>query len=323
MDRRNFLKTAALSAAAFAADGLVPKGMAEMATPTSNAATLARRDYGKTGVKLSIIGFGGIVVMNAEQEHANRIVAEAVERGISYFDVAPGYGNAEEKLGPALGPYRKNVFLACKTGQRKRDDAEKEFKRSLERLRTDHFDLYQLHGIMDTKNDVDVAFGKGGVMELFMEAKKSGQVRFLGFSTHNDECALAALDRFDFDSVLFPMNYCTWFAGNYGHQTMQRGIEKGAARMAIKGLAQQPWPEKDPLRETYKKCWYKPIVDPQEAELALRWTLSQPITAAVTPGEEELFRRAVDIGLRFTPITKDEEARLKAMAEKLKPIFKT
>ena len=297
--------------------------MKDKDTASSNAAKLAQREYGTTGVKLSIIGFGGIVVMNAEQENANRVVAEAVERGINYFDVAPGYGNAQEKLGPALEPYRKNVFLACKTGQRTREGAEKEFKQSLERLRTDHLDLYQLHGIMDTKNDVDVAFGKGGAMELFIEARKSGQVRFLGFSTHNDECALAALDRFDFDSVLFPVNYCTWFAGNYGHKTMQRAIEKGAARMAIKGLARQSWPEKDPQRDAYKKCWYQPITDPAEAEMALRWTLSQPITAAVTPGEEALFRVAVDIGLRFKPITPAEEAQLKAMAAKLNPIFKT
>ena len=232
---------------------------------SANAPALPRRDYGTTGVRLSIIGFGGIVVMNAEQDHANRVVAEAVERGINYFDVAPGYGNAEEKLGPALEPYRKNVFLACKTGQRTREGAEKELKQSLQRLRTDHFDLYQLHGIMDTKKDVDAAFGKGGAMEVFIEAKKSGQVRFLGFTTHNDECALAALERYPFDSVLFPVNYCTWFAGNYGHKTMQRAMDKGAARMAIKGLARQSWPEKDPQRETYKKCWYQPITDPAEA----------------------------------------------------------
>ena len=81
----------------------------------SNAARLPRRPYGQTGIELSIIGFGGMLVDGLEAAHASRLVAEAVERGVNYFDVAPQYGNAEEVLGPALEPYRKNVFLACKT----------------------------------------------------------------------------------------------------------------------------------------------------------------------------------------------------------------
>ena len=71
---------------------------------------MEKRRYGKTNVELSVVGFGGIVVMNESQKSANRLVAEAVERGINYFDVAPSYGNAEERLGPALKPYRDSVF---------------------------------------------------------------------------------------------------------------------------------------------------------------------------------------------------------------------
>jgi len=82
---------------------------------STNAAQLPRREYGKTGTMLSVIGLGGIVLDNTEQATANRIVAEAVERGVNYFDVAPSYGDAEERLGPPLKAYRKNVFLACKT----------------------------------------------------------------------------------------------------------------------------------------------------------------------------------------------------------------
>lgn len=112
-------------------------------------------------MKLSIIGFGGIVVKDAEQQHANRVVAEAFEKGVNYFDVSPTYGDAELKLGPALEPYRKKVFLACKTGQRRREGASEELNESLKRLRTDYFDLYQLHSITDVKNDVDAVFAKG------------------------------------------------------------------------------------------------------------------------------------------------------------------
>ena len=112
---------------------------------SKNPARLPQRQYGQTGVKLSIIGFGGIVVDGAEQQHANRLVAEAFEKGVNYFDVSPTYGDAELELGPALKPYRKNVFLACKTGQRRREGASEELNESLKRLHTDYLDLYQLH----------------------------------------------------------------------------------------------------------------------------------------------------------------------------------
>jgi len=102
------------------------KGSLEGDYNPRNPSRLPQRQYGQSGVKLSIIGFGGIVVDGAEQQHANRLVAEAFEKGVNYFDVSPTYGDAELKLGPALKPYRKNVFLACKTGQRRREGASEE-----------------------------------------------------------------------------------------------------------------------------------------------------------------------------------------------------
>nr|MBC8191083.1 aldo/keto reductase [FCB group bacterium] len=109
---------------------------------------MEKRKLGKTDEYLSIVGFGGIVLTDEEPENAKQIVATAVEeRGINYFDVAPSYGNAEERLGPALEPYRDSVFLACKTGKRDAKGAEEELHQSLKYLRTDHFDLYQFHGV--------------------------------------------------------------------------------------------------------------------------------------------------------------------------------
>jgi aryl-alcohol dehydrogenase-like predicted oxidoreductase len=326
MKRRDFLKSAALSTGGLALDALASTGeTAERpaAAGPSNAAMLPRREYGKTAIQLSIIALGGLVVTKTDQDHANRVVAEAVERGVNYFDVAPTYGNgeAETRLGPALEPYRKNVFLACKTLERRREGAAAELKRSLERLRTDHLDLYQLHAIADVKKDLDVIFGKGGAMEVFLEARKSGQVRFLGFSAHSVEAALAALDRYDFDSVLFPVNFTCFYKGSFGPQIIEKARSKGAARLALKGLARQQWPKGDPQRKKFSKCWYQPLTDPREAELGLRFTLSQSVTAAVPPGEESLFRLALDIAMKFQPITPEEEEELKALAATLNPIF--
>ena len=88
---------------------------AHVSGSSANAASLPRRPYGRSGRELSTVGFGGILVTNATAAEASTLVGEAVERGVNYFDVGPGYGNAEEVLGPALEPYRKDVFLACKT----------------------------------------------------------------------------------------------------------------------------------------------------------------------------------------------------------------
>ncbi|MBN1456360.1 MAG: aldo/keto reductase [Sedimentisphaerales bacterium] len=282
---------------------------------------IPKRPYGNTGVKLSVIGFGGIVVMNAEQSVADKVVADAVERGINYFDVAPSYGDAELKLGPALEPYRKDIFLACKTTERTKEGARAEFKRSLKNMRTDYFDLYQLHAITDVKNDVDVAFAKGGAMELAVEAKKNGQIRHLGFSAHSHEAALEAMDRYDFDSILFPINFATFYKNRFGPAVIERAKEKSMAVLALKSMACRRWPKNDPLKEKYSKCWYQPLTDPDDIRLALSFTLSQPVTALIPPGEEELFRLALDMVADCKPLTVEENKKLIAMASGLDPIF--
>lgn len=279
------------------------------------------RTYGKSGDLLSIIGMGGIVVMNAEPKQAARIVAEAVEQGVNYFDVAPSYGDAEEKLGPALEPYRKGVFLACKTAERSREGARREFEQSLKRLRTDYFDLYQLHGITDVEKDVDTAFAKGGAMEVLLEARRAGIVRHLGFSAHSEEAALAAMDRFDFDSLLFPFNFATYMKGRFGPRIVEKAKETGVTCLALKAMARQSWSEGHPLREKYSKAWYEPLTDRRQIEMAIRFTLSLPIAAALPPGEESLFRMALEIGKDFRPITGEETEELCRLAGDLNVIF--
>ena len=130
---------------------------------------MQRRPYGTTGEHLSVIGFGGILVSQVEAAEAARWVGRAVERGVNYFDVAPSYGNAEERLGPALEPYRNEVFLACKTTQRTRAGAAAELRQSLKIMRTDHFDLYQLHA-MTTDEDFAAATAPDGALAAFVEA---------------------------------------------------------------------------------------------------------------------------------------------------------
>src|ERR1035438_4103837 len=164
MKRREFLKN--VTAAAVASTSRLN---------ASPAKPIARRTLGKTGEKPSI---------NEDTGAASNIVAEAVDRGVNYFDVAPSYGNAQERLGAALAPYRNKCFLACKTDGRMKDDSRADLEQSLKLLKTDHFDLYQFHALTKMA-DLDKVLGPGGAIETFEAAKKEGKIRYIGFSVHS------------------------------------------------------------------------------------------------------------------------------------------
>ena len=320
MDRRDFLRRGT-AAAGLAASHKVLQPLANAAEPAASAGSIPKRRLGKTGVDLSIIALGGIVVTDTEQSFANNIVAEAFDRGINYFDVAPEYGNAQQKLGSALQPYRQRSFLACKTLMRDKDGAAKELEDSLHKLRTDHVDLYQFHAVT-TKEDVEKIFGPNGAMETFQAARKAGKVRFIGFSAHSVENALDMLDRYDFDTILFPMNFVLFSQANFGPQVLARAREKNMGILALKGMAKGAWPKEKREDHPFAKCWYEPAALPEQASMGLRWTLSQPITAAVPPGEEKYFRLAMDVAQKFQPISAEEEKTLMASAAGVEPIFR-
>ncbi|MBS7639672.1 MAG: aldo/keto reductase [Candidatus Bathyarchaeia archaeon] len=279
---------------------------------------MEKRRYGRTGVYLSIVGFGGIIVMNESQESANRIVAKAIDRGINYFDVAPSYGNAEERLGPALKPYRNSVFLACKTLKRTKREAWEELHQSLKRLCTDYFDLYQLHAVT-TIDEVNQIFGEGGAIEALIEAREEGLVKYLGFSAHSEEAALALLNRFNFDSILFPINWVCWYQGNFGPKVVEKAQEKGVAILALKTLAKRRLKEGEERK--WPKCWYYPVESFEEALMAVRFTLSLPVTAAVSPSHAELLWWMCDAAEIFRPLSKEEEREIAEKSRGLEPIF--
>jgi len=307
MKRRTFIRLTAATAGA-------------LAVSPARAESLPRREY-KKGIELSIIGFGGIVVCGMEQKEADRTVAEAFARGVNYFDVAPSYydGEAETKLGLALEPFRKRAFLACKTTVRDAAGARVELEQSLKRLRTDHFDLYQFHAVSSLE-DVDRILASGGAAETFLKAREEGKVRFLGASAHDAAAAMSLMDRFSLDSILFPVNFVLFQEGKFGPQILEHAKKKGVARLALKAMAHAPWPERD--HAEWPKCWYKPIDDAELAEQAVRFTLSEDVTAAIPPGEEKLFRMAMDYAGRFRPLAPKEREDLLARARGVTPLFR-
>jgi len=316
MKRRKFLKT-------IAAVGLATQ-ISSVASPLQGKekqlklGPLPKRPLGNTGEYLSIIGLGGMVLRGVEQNTADQIVKDSIEAGVNYFDVAPSYGNAELRLGPALEPFRKDVFLACKSTERTGSGITKEMQNSFKRLRTDYFDLYQLHSLT-TPEDVRVAFGKDGALEAVVKAKEEGLIRFIGFSAHSVESAMEALENFDFDTVLFPVNFAIWYKGNFGPQVVEYARSKGASVLAIKSMARSLLPRG--AKRPFPNCWYQPLTDPEEALLGLRFTLSQPVTAAVPPGDERLYRMALKFAPSFIPLSEKEKDDLKRKAMDINPVF--
>jgi predicted aldo/keto reductase-like oxidoreductase len=278
------------------------------------------RVLGRTGARLSVVGFGGMVAAGMEQRDAEALVDEALEAGITYVDVAPTYGDCEERIGPALYGKRDRVFLACKTTERTKDGSRAELERSLERLKTDHFDVYQLHGVAKLE-DVEKIFGPNGAMETFLRAKEEGKTRFLGFSAHSEEAALALMDRFDFDTMLFPTNWVCWFKGNFGPRALERARARNMGMLALKAMARQKWPE-GANKQRYPKCWYQPEDEREIASLALRFAWSQGITACVPPGDPGMWRMAVSLADNTRPLTDEETAFLRERAQGLEPIFR-
>ena len=318
MKRRKFIVAAASAVPAITLFPSDLSGMERKMVPGK----LEKRSLGRTGEMLSVIGFGGIVVMNATDDEASERVRMAIDAGINYFDVAPSYGDAEVKLGPALEPYRKNIFLACKTTQRTKEGARKELEQSLKNMRTDHFDLYQHHAVT-TLEDVDTLLGPGGAMETFLEARKEGKIRFVGFSAHSEEAAMAMMERFDFDTILFPFNYAIWNAGNFGPRVMARAKEKNMGILALKAMARGPWQE-GADRSAYPKCWYEPLTTTEDITMGLRFTLSHPVTAAIPPGDEGLFRQALALAVagKLKPLDQSEVMSIRERALKEVPLFK-
>lgn len=280
---------------------------------------MEKRRLGETGEFLSIIGFGGIIVMNEDHSSASSIVSKAFERGINYFDVAPSYGNSEEVLGSALEPYRDKVFLACKTEKRTKDEAMTALNRSLKLLRTDHFDLYQLHAV-DSLKDVEQVMGDGGAVEALIEAREQGLVKYLGFTSHSEDAAIALLNRFDFDTMLFPLNWVSWYQANLGSRVLNKAVEKSVGILAIKSLAKRKWRPDEKDKYEWPR-WYATVESFEEASLALRFTLSLPVTSAVSPSRVELFWWACDIADHFKPLSQDEKNLLMEWSNGLEPVF--
>ena len=254
------------------------------------------RKFGKTGFDISAVSYGGIVSMDDGQAASDRYVGWAVDRGVNYFDVAPSYGDAEEKLGNSLVPYRNQVHLACKTAERMRAQAEKELATSQKLLHTDHFDVYQLHAIASME-DVEKAFGPGGVMEMVRDLKQKGIAKNVGITAHNEDAALKCLELYDFDTVLFPFNWFMNMEYGMGSRLIEKAKQRDMGVLCMKAFIERAW-ENEAEREAsaFPKSWCKPIdvEDEPFGVAAMKYALSLGVDTLIPPGNYASFSFAVN-----------------------------
>lgn len=292
MDKREFIKRSVAGAIALGTSNKISSAI-EKRSQVPEKRTLKIK-LGKTGYEVFPVVYGGIISMRDGQDASNNYVAWALDRGINYFDVAPSYGDAQEKLGNSLKPHRKNIYLASKTTQRKREEAEKEFEESLRLLHTDYFDVYQLHSLT-TAEDIDQAFGNKGVIEMIQKEKRNGRIRKVGFSAHSQVQAIRAMSMYDFDTVMFPLNWQMDMRDGWGSGVANEASRRGVGVIAIKGLVHRRWIDGDD-RNKYPKSWCKPldVADKEIGIAALKYTFNVGADVIIPPGDFRNFSFCVD-----------------------------
>ena len=240
--------------------------------------TIEKRPFGRTGHMSSAVLFGGAALGAADQATADRVLDLLLEFGVNHIDTAADYGDSELRIGPWMERHRDDFFLATKTGQRDYAGAKAEIQRSLERLRTDHVDLLQLHSLAHPE-EWEQALSPGGALDAAVEAREEGLVRAIGVTGHGWTIAVMhrrALERFDFDSVLMPWN---WFAAHHATYAADfaatRAVcrERNVAMQTIKAIARGPWAAGAQRSHT---TWYEPLAGEEDIRQAVHWVLAQP-----------------------------------------------
>jgi aryl-alcohol dehydrogenase-like predicted oxidoreductase len=273
---------------------------------------MQQRRLGRLGHMSSVLIYGAAALAAVDQDVADRSVQLALDAGINHFDVAASYGDAELRLGPWMPRIRDRVFLATKTEQRDYDSSWSQINRSLERLRTDHVDLIQIHAVGDLP-ELDRVTGEGGSLRAAIRARDEGLARAIGITGHGHEAPAThreALRRFPFDTVLTPLNYVlsrdpSYLADYQALVADARAADVGL--MIIKVASRRNWPETDGHRYT---TWYEPFDDQERISAAVAWVLShQEVTGIATPGDVHLLPLVIEAERRLgdLPLPQAEE----------------
>ena len=280
------------------------------------------RRFGRTGHMSTVAIFGAAAFYEISQEGADRVMEQVIEAGVNHIDVAPSYGQAELRIGPWMRRERERFFLGCKTTERTKEGAWKEMQESLERLQTETFDLYQCHAIT-TMEELDAITRKGGALEAFEQARREGLIKFIGITGHGvnaPEIYLEALRRFDFDSVLFPLNFVQMGMPEYrknAEELIAACKAKDVGTMVIKSITKAPWGERKHTATT----WYEPFDQMAEIQKGVNFALSYDVTGICTVGDTRILPMVLQACENFTRLSKDELEAMIESGKRYEPLF--
>ena len=268
------------------------------------------RRFGRTEHMSSVVTFGSIAVgRGVSQADADAAIDLVLSRGINHIDVAPGYGEAMERLAPSMPAIRDQVFLGAKTGERSYAGATESIRSCLQRSNVESFDLFQLHGV-STFEDLDAATGEDGALQALIEMRQQGLTRFLGVTGHGPDAPrvhLEALRRFDFDTIMFPVSPAIYRNAAYRRDAEALLVEAAARDVGvqtIKMLARGGWGG----REREINVWYDPHREQPDIDRSLWFVLSQPVHTAPSTGDLRLLPQILDAAERFRPLSTAEQA---------------
>ena len=277
------------------------------------------RRFGRTDHMSTVAIFGTYALSQATQDEADKVMDTIMEAGVNHIDVAPSYGNAEERLGPWLARERSRFFLGCKTMERTKSDTAESLHRSLKRLRVDYFDLFQMHAV-NSIEALDQVTMTGGALDAIVEARDAGLVRYIGITGHIPSTYIEALDRFDFDSVLFPYNFVQAGDPEYRQvvgELLSKCRAKDVGVMIIKSIAKGPWGEKPQTKNT----WYEPFIDPEYIQKAVNFVLSHDITGICSVGDSTLMPLVLEACENYKKLNETEQEQLMNSEGEHEPLF--
>ena len=282
-----------------------------------------KRRFGRTGHMSTIAIFGGAAFYQISQEDADKVMEQVIAAGINHIDIAPSYGQAEERVGPWMPRERNRFFLGCKTMERTKEGAWNELQQSFKRLQTETFDLYQSHAITKME-ELDAITMKGGALEAFEQARREGLIKYIGITGHGadaPEIYLEALRRFDFDSVLFPLNFIQMANPDY-HRHAKELISvcrsKDVGTMIIKSITKGPWGEKQKTATT----WYEPFDDMENIQRAINFSLSYQVTGICTPGDIRVLPLVIQACENFRELNHEQMEEMIESGKKYEPLFR-
>ena len=283
---------------------------------------MEKRRFGRSSHMSTIAIFGAAAFWEIEQKDADKIMEMVIEAGINHIDVAPSYGQAEQRIGPWMPRERERFFLGCKTMERTKDGAWNELQGSLKRLQTDRFDLYQLHAVTNME-ELDACTMSGGALEAVVEARQQGLTRHIGITGHGANVPrlfIEALHRFDFDSVLFPLNFVQMSDPAFrkdAEELIALCKEKDVGTMIIKSITKGPWGDKEKTAST----WYEPFDQMEQIQQAVNFALSYEVTGICTAGDTKVFPMVLKACQNFSPMDGPQREGMIQSGAQFVPLF--